>query len=489
MLNPADVLDFWFGPERGQVLSDKQYLQTRGRLWFRGGRARDELLPFEPAILRAGARALEGAAWESDAGLLAQVVLLDQLARELWRGTPRAFCYDAVALELAGRLLRQGLGRWETAEAMFLLTPLLHSEDPADHEKLEALLAADAEERRARGVPPRLDGTAASARSHWAVVQRFGRYPHRNELCGRISTPEEVRWLREEAPGWAKSQEPPGETAAAAQPPRAPPGQRSEDAHEAVRLVSLDCTGTLFEWSAPIGELYSRAAARALGPDHAVPGGAAVMAAFGPAFVEGTARWPNFGYGRLSSRDFWSKVAQATFQACGCSWASDGKLFDQAFDEIYRLFQTAEAYTVFEDVIPFFRWVARQGYVVACVSNTTESYRDHILPTMGLAPMIHFGIFSKVEGVEKPGAAFDLLLEQGRLLLPGLQPQQVLHIGDHRRKDAEGAVAHGFHAALLDRSQGSQPTEDLGRQGIVVARSLREVQHRLESTGGLWTAG
>jgi len=233
----TDVLDLWFGPERGPLLSDPQYVNAWSGIWFGGQRSVEQLKAFEPLILRANEGSLTGADWETDAGLLAQIILLDQFARELWRGSPSAFVFDARACELAERLLANGLGRWETGEAMFVVMPLMHSELLEDHDKLRAALAADTAERQGRGLPPRLEGTAAFAESHRTVVERFGRYPHRNVLRGRASTPEEQRWLEGEAPSWARSQQPAVEGPGPLPPPRL---AQPADSRNAVRVISLD---------------------------------------------------------------------------------------------------------------------------------------------------------------------------------------------------------------------------------------------------------
>ncbi|CAE8644716.1 unnamed protein product [Polarella glacialis] len=511
---PETVLDFWFGAQQRAEdgrLSEEGYLEERGRIWFGGATPTDELAGFEPVVRLAGEGGLQGTGWNTRQGMLAQIILLDQLTREIWRGTADAFRFDERCCELAIEILAaDGLDGWETAEAQFLLMPLMHSEVLSDHEQLEAALAVDAAQRRDRGLAPRLQGVGAFAASHQAVIRNFGRYPHRNSVLGRLSTPAELLWV-EEAPGWARSQV--GQTATAVQQPAVLEGFCDENQQAIVRLISLDCTGTLFEWSASIGELYSRAAARALraaGFTEAVPDGEAVMAAFGPAFASTLACWPNFGYGKVTGKEFWARVARDAFQAChDAPWAHDDARFTVAFEEIYRTFQTQEAYRLFEDVLPFMHWASRKGYVLACVSNTTDSYRDSILPAMGLSGMIHFGIYSAVEGAEKPGAAFDLLLQRGQTAflqqqqqqqqpegLEGgellLRPDQVLHIGDHWRKDGEGALSHGFHAALVDRSTTTtaavdgDPSRPGAGKTVVRVSSLLEVRARLEQTGGRW---
>ena len=138
-----------------------------------------------------GARAVDG-------------VLFDQLARNCFRGTDRAFAYDPLALDLSLRMCSD-LHLLDTAPVgmlHFLSSPLMHSEDVDDHDV--ALEVCSKLERRA----PEL---ARSSRPHLVahrdVIVRFGRYPHRNRAMGRENTPEEEAWLAsDQVPGWAKSQ-------------------------------------------------------------------------------------------------------------------------------------------------------------------------------------------------------------------------------------------------------------------------------------------
>ena len=150
------------------------------------------------------------------AGRLAQIVLLDQIARNVWRGSAEAFRFDGRAQELALGLLGDECGGWQglgLAEKVFAVMPLLHSESADLHARcrgaLQGLAAAHPDNAFARISLGHLD-------EHTAVIRRFGRYPHRNRQLGRGDTAAEAAWLRSpECPAWARSQEP---------PPRAPGG-------------------------------------------------------------------------------------------------------------------------------------------------------------------------------------------------------------------------------------------------------------------------
>ncbi len=167
-------------PERGR---------TR-EVWFRKDPAFDESIRarFGDAV----EAALGGAYGEWDAtpeGTLARVLLLDQFTRNIHRDTPRAFAGDARALAAAESAVARGydraldpFGRW------FLYLPFEHAEDAAMQHRSLALFGALAQ---ATGDTAPLDW----ARKHADVIFRFGRYPHRNAILGRASTPEEVAFL------------------------------------------------------------------------------------------------------------------------------------------------------------------------------------------------------------------------------------------------------------------------------------------------------
>jgi uncharacterized protein (DUF924 family) len=182
-------------------------------LWFTGGEEYDRLCqPLRDTIRAAGKGLLD---WnDSVDGLMGQLVLCDQLSRNCFRGTPEAFAYDDRAVSLARQLTDRALsGDAATQQEFyppylcFMVTGLMHSESVENHEKaLEVLNHAEATS------PEHLKDWWKNQRDfeldHKRVIDRFGRYPHRNCLKGRQSTPEESMWLSDEEnlPGWAKSQ-------------------------------------------------------------------------------------------------------------------------------------------------------------------------------------------------------------------------------------------------------------------------------------------
>ena len=206
---PSDVIMFWFGQEWVDGDMDtKAYADQGIKRWFFGGPALDaECQKFVPLIRAAGAGNLRGEAWDDVPGLIARLVLLDQLSRNAFRGTPEAFAYDKAAQEVAVRLLDRFAARpadlpWPAA--IFIVTSLLHAEDVALHDRAAAFLREHTGESHA---PVLSDKLLPQLKSHTAVLKRFGRYPHRNQALGRETTDAERSWLAsDDVPGWARSQ-------------------------------------------------------------------------------------------------------------------------------------------------------------------------------------------------------------------------------------------------------------------------------------------
>ncbi len=177
-----EVLDFWFGPAPHAARPE----------WFRKDAAFDATIRerFGAAIGAALAGGL--GEWCADAhGALARVIVLDQFTRNVYRDTPRAFAGDARALATAEYAIARGFERdLDGFERWFLYLPFEHSEDLAVQERSLALFAKLAEDTGDRS-------PLEWAEKHAAVIRRFGRYPHRNGVLGRVSTPEEVAFLRE----------------------------------------------------------------------------------------------------------------------------------------------------------------------------------------------------------------------------------------------------------------------------------------------------
>jgi len=191
-----EVIEFWFGP----APSPTAEIYDR---WFRKDARFDEEIRRQFGALHAEAVDGRLAAWRGHArGELALIVVLDQFSRNLYRDDARAFAADHAALEIARELRRAGRSHELTFhQRMIALMPFQHAEDRSTQVEsvaaFESLVAEAAELRAGDDVLGTLRGAADFARRHKAIIERFGRYPHRNELLGRASTPEELEFLRQ----------------------------------------------------------------------------------------------------------------------------------------------------------------------------------------------------------------------------------------------------------------------------------------------------
>ena len=154
--------------------------------WFRGGQAFDAecRARWQDAHFAAARREFDG--WMDDAdGALALVLLLDQIPRNIFRGSGHAFATDPLALHYAGCAIAAGFdARVEPALRFFFYLPLEHSEALADQDRAVELFTALGN-----------DQLLGYANAHRDVIAKFGRFPHRNAALGRTSTPDEQAWL------------------------------------------------------------------------------------------------------------------------------------------------------------------------------------------------------------------------------------------------------------------------------------------------------
>lgn len=169
------VLRFWFE-------------ESTPAQWWKVDPAFDARIRARFAAVHEAALHGELAGWRQEpAGRLAEVIVLDQFSRNLHRGGARAFAADPMALALAQEAVAAGHDRaLPPTHCAFLYLPYMHSESRRVH--LDAVRLFDA-----LGLPAQIE----AERRHRAIIERFGRYPHRNEALGRSSTPEELAFLQE----------------------------------------------------------------------------------------------------------------------------------------------------------------------------------------------------------------------------------------------------------------------------------------------------
>ena len=185
-MTAQDVLDFWFLPP-----ADPDFGQQRA-VWFRKDDAFDAAIRvrFGDLIEQAVAGGLREWDEQGPAGTLARILVLDQFTRNAWRGTPASFSGDALALASAQQIVDSGaVSTLLAVQRWFAYMPFEHAEDARMQERSVALFEALAHENEGYG------GVLDYAHRHRGVIARFGRFPHRNVILGRASTPEEIAFL------------------------------------------------------------------------------------------------------------------------------------------------------------------------------------------------------------------------------------------------------------------------------------------------------
>jgi uncharacterized protein (DUF924 family) len=185
MLGPDDILAFWFAGNPA----------SRRKVWFEADTAFD-IECGRLAAMREAAKAGALDHWaDTPRGALALLILLDQLSRNLHRGSAEAFAVDPKARALARAAIAQGFDQQLTpVERIFVYLPFEHSEDPVDQDesvRLFTALYAIAQ-----------DDALDYAQRHRDVIARFGRFPHRNAALDRVNTPEEAAYLAESGAGF-----------------------------------------------------------------------------------------------------------------------------------------------------------------------------------------------------------------------------------------------------------------------------------------------
>lgn len=193
------VREFWFG----QRPRSAEALERRMLFWFGGeshelSRQRDEQIRARFGALLERAAGGQLASWsDGPRGRLSLIILLDQFPRNIFRGTARAFAYDTQALALALSGLQCAAdAALDVVERLFFYMPLQHAESrDVQDESVAAyrrLLAEAPEELHGS-----FQGTLRYAEEHRSIIERFGRFPHRNRILERANTPQEEQWLRE----------------------------------------------------------------------------------------------------------------------------------------------------------------------------------------------------------------------------------------------------------------------------------------------------
>ena len=170
------VVDFWF-----EEIEAKRH--------YKKDAAFDQLIKDRFEAVHSAAARGELYRWRKDPeGRLAEIVVLDQFSRNIYRDTPLSFAYDAMALILAQEAVSQNIDKkLSTSKKAFLYMPYMHSESLLIHESAIKLFSL-----------PGLESSLEWEIKHKKIIEAFGRYPHRNGIIGRESTSEELEFLKKQ---------------------------------------------------------------------------------------------------------------------------------------------------------------------------------------------------------------------------------------------------------------------------------------------------
>ncbi len=194
MFTPTAILEFWFGNQNNMLDINSE----KSGLWWGKNSVVDQNMAhlFRPLVdlIHAGS---QYDFWRNQPdGCLASILALDQFPRNIFRGTPQSFAYDAMARELAEQFVSKGFDKVMTPlQCVFAYLPFEHSEDLQDQERSVVLfkklvdMAGPAEREM-------FEGFLEYAIKHREVIEKFGRFPHRNEILGRPSSTRELDFLK-----------------------------------------------------------------------------------------------------------------------------------------------------------------------------------------------------------------------------------------------------------------------------------------------------
>lgn len=175
-MNYQEIIDFWFR-------------ELKPINWFGKSDTLDLLMTERYIALHSSVVLGEHSAWRQEPlGRLAEIIVIDQFSRNIYRDAPKSFIYDPVALMLAQEAIRGDHHKdFSPTLKQFLYMPFMHSESKIIHQSAMLLFSE-----------PGLEENFEHELKHKEVIDRFGRYPHRNKILGRINTPEEEKYLMSE---------------------------------------------------------------------------------------------------------------------------------------------------------------------------------------------------------------------------------------------------------------------------------------------------
>ena len=180
-MNYSDIIDFWFK-------------EIDSSLWFKKDKNFDQNVRSRfSSVLNLASRG-ELTPWRSSPeGALAEIIVLDQFSRNIYRDLPEAFAQDRLALKCALDAVAQGFDKkLKVGMRTFMYMPFMHTEDKEVHARAIELFSSP-------DMPPE---SLKFELLHKKIIDQFGRYPHRNHILGRVSTPEELEFLKQPNSGF-----------------------------------------------------------------------------------------------------------------------------------------------------------------------------------------------------------------------------------------------------------------------------------------------
>ena len=195
------ILQFWFD----DAVHQPESIPRAKQRWYRGGGTLDRSIAAQFKTIHASAAAQGLRDKLNPRAVLARIILLDQFSRHLYRGTPKAFSFDPLALAFSRQLLNsKAVDALQPIEHLFALHPFHHSEDRAAQQlgisKVETLT-----EQVSSAWRPLFQDFLKSFQEHALIIERFGRFPHRNEILNRANTTQEKRYLTQQPQRYGQS--------------------------------------------------------------------------------------------------------------------------------------------------------------------------------------------------------------------------------------------------------------------------------------------
>jgi len=218
-----------------------------------------------------------------------------------------------------------------------------------------------------------------------------------------------------------------------------------------IRVVSLDLTGTIFQYSHPIGELYCTAAQKVNFPVKLEAD--RVHKAFKAAYKQTSQQYPCFGFHQnFTERQWWREVVKGTLHISSPLRSYSDAEFENYFRKVYQDFSSLSTFTVYPDAAALLTWLKESKYVRGVVTNAPLRTVETILPLLSYHDHFHYAVSCCDVGYEKPDhRLFDHAYEQARKLLPDLKREEILHVGDDLELDYFGATNAGHQALRIGK--------------------------------------